>query len=665
MINRKEVFGVGESLAVLEMKSVGLDFTTDLSVAKFRTTLYSCCVIVHSELHPPAPKRSPDSSFVPIYRDYGEWINRVWRMKSSLLCRLLHKKNNGGIMLKTLFNPPDASGGKKIFFVLIASFLLSSPCLAGEWNLTGSLNQGRECFCSVKLDDGRILVAGGYNSGPLSSCEIYNPNTGQWSPTDSMNYARMHFSLTKLSNGKILATAGSGINGSLCGMKSEIFDPLTEIWSQVTTLNCSRDYHSAVLLQNGKVLVVGGDNANDYKGCEIYDPQTNEWTLTGFCIYQKVDHTLELLPDGRVMAIGGGNSNYEHCEIYDPNTEIWTEIDDLNEPRYSHTSHLLPNGNVMAIAGAPSPYRSSCEIYDFQTQQWSFTDSLEIGRTGHCSETLLNNKILVMGGSPGWANMSCEIYNPITNQWQTATSLNYPKYNFSTEILNDERVLAIRGWCEIYTWNYQPIVSQPQGPSQGTTGDALIFSVTASDPDNDSIAVRIDWGNGEISDWTELQPSGSTFELSHSWAEPGVYQVRAQVADQWYFLNEQCHNSLSYWTGPTIITITGNAVDPSPHSLEPMLYIYPNPFNDYTTISFSVTQSSSIVSIEIYNIKGQKIRTLECDESLVTKAPMYRDYSITWDGTDDNNLPVESGIYFYKLMIGNEEIACKKMLLLK
>ena len=455
---------------------------------------------------------------------------------------------------------------KKIFFYSTVFFvLLSSPCLAGEWNLTGSLNQGRECFCSVILDDGRVLVAGGYNSGKLSSCEIYNPNAGQWTTTDSMNYARTNFSLTKLVDGKVLATAGSGINGSLAGIKSEIFNPSTEAWGQVATLNDGRSSHRAILLQSGKVLVVGGDHDNYCKNCEIYDPETNEWTLTGSCIYPKDSHTLELLPDGRVMAIGGGNSSYEHCEIYDPDTEIWTEIASLNEPRYSHTSHLLPNGDVMAIAGAPSPYRSSCEIYDFQTQEWTFADSLEIGRTCHCSKLLLNNKILVMGGqgeTGSGSGYSCEIYNPITNLWQTEVSMNHTRSNFISEILLNEQVLVTGGNCfpvpsEIYTWNYTPIVSQPQGPNQGIIGEELIFSVTATDPDSDSISVRIDWGDDEFSQWTGLEPSGATFELSHSYAQYGNYEIRAQTADQWYFLNELCHNSISEWSEPLIVNING------------------------------------------------------------------------------------------------------------
>jgi len=769
---------------------------------------------------------------------------------------------------------------KKIFFALIVFLLLSSPCLAlGEWDLTGSLNQGREGFCSVKLDDGRILVAGGSaNCVELFSCEIYDPNTGQWTTTDSMNYARSGFSLTKLVDGKILATGGFGYD--VAGISAEIFDSETELWSEPIMLNYSRWRHRAILLQNSKVLIVGGDSANDYKGCELYEPITETFILTGFCSYPKFDHALELLPDGQVMAIGGGNSSYEHCEIYNPDTEIWTEIASLNQSRHSHTSHLLSNGNIMAIAGAPSPYRSSCEIYDFTTEEWTFADSLEIGRTGHCSESLLNGKNLTMGGVSDQigTDMTCEIYDYEINEWQIAASFNASYYNFSSEILNDERVLVMKVCSELYTWNYTPQVSQPQGANTGIIGEILTFSVTATDPDNDSIAVRIDWGDDEISNWTELEPSGTEFEFCYAWTEPGIYQVRAQTADQWYFLNEECHNSLSGWSNPVIITIFGipqieisadslnfgtvyigedstktitisnlgngtliadahtntneYSVSPANFNIEPgetlnveitfaptyegiitdtlvissndpenpeiqieligegelgipQIFVstdslnfgsvfigsdsllalsvsnlgyglltanahtntdeysvspssfnlesgsiqrinvtfsptyegiitdtltilsndpenpeykisligegqiqvstenyelqitnyelgnHPNPFNPATIIYF-FAENAENAEIVIYNIKGQKIRILGNLES-ASLSPYYADgvgysiksYSISWNGKDDKNQPVGSGIYFYKLMIGNEEIACKKMLLLK
>ncbi len=85
---------------------------------------------------------------------------------------------------------------------------------------------------------------------------------------------------------------------------------------------------------------------------------------------------------------------------------------------------------------------------------------------------------------------------------------------------------------------------------------------------------------------------------------------------------------------------------------------YPNPFNPETTISFSVAQTSSFVNLEIFNLKGQKVKLL------VNETLSAGQRSVVWDGTDENNRPVSSGIYFYKLKVGNFEQS-KKMLLLK
>ncbi|MCF7906979.1 T9SS type A sorting domain-containing protein [Patescibacteria group bacterium] len=468
--------------------------------------------------------------------------------------------------------------------------LLSVPCFGGEWNLTGSLNQNRQEFQSVLLNDGRVLIAGGFSSGPLSSCEIYDPITGIWTTTDSMYCHRYEFSLTKLPNGKILATGGFNYGVGPSTKIGEIYDPDTETWTTTGELNYFRGEHRAVLLPNEKVLIVGGDSQNNYQGCEIYDGETEIFALTGFCIYQKVKHTLELLDDGRVMAIGGGNSSYEHCEIYDPNTEIWTEIESLNESRYGHTSHLLSNGNVIAIAGRwGNNYNNSCEIYDFATEQWTFTDSLLIGRTCHQSQRLLNDKIIAFSGMGPGAPLSGEIYNP-QNGWQNIANFLGCYENSSSEVLQDERVLAIRGNVnEIYTWNYMPFFDSPNpiGGNAWGIGEEVEFSITPSDPDQDSISVRFNWGDGNITQWTELVASGTTLTFSHSWGEEGNYNVRAQVRDQWHLLNPECHNSISDWSNPVIISITGT----------PVIEIDSNPIN----FGQVLVGSDSTVSIFISN----------------------------------------------------------------
>ncbi len=84
---------------------------------------------------------------------------------------------------------------------------------------------------------------------------------------------------------------------------------------------------------------------------------------------------------------------------------------------------------------------------------------------------------------------------------------------------------------------------------------------------------------------------------------------------------------------------------------------YPNPFNPETSISFNV-KSDEQVSIEIYNLKGQKIKTLVNDK---VKAGNHK---VIWKGDDDNGKPAASGVYFYRMKSGRYT-SSRKMILLK
>ena len=85
---------------------------------------------------------------------------------------------------------------------------------------------------------------------------------------------------------------------------------------------------------------------------------------------------------------------------------------------------------------------------------------------------------------------------------------------------------------------------------------------------------------------------------------------------------------------------------------------FPNPFNNQTTIKFSLKNNSK-VDLSIYNIKGQKIKTLTNND--FTKGS----HSIIWNGDDDFGKPVSSGIYLYKLNINNKTETLKKCILVK
>ena len=85
---------------------------------------------------------------------------------------------------------------------------------------------------------------------------------------------------------------------------------------------------------------------------------------------------------------------------------------------------------------------------------------------------------------------------------------------------------------------------------------------------------------------------------------------------------------------------------------------YPNPFNPTTTISFSVAQTSSFVTLGIYNLKGQKIKKFEIRN---LKSGIN---NIVWNGDDNNGKAVSSGVYYYKLQV-DKFFQTKKMVLIK
>ncbi len=86
---------------------------------------------------------------------------------------------------------------------------------------------------------------------------------------------------------------------------------------------------------------------------------------------------------------------------------------------------------------------------------------------------------------------------------------------------------------------------------------------------------------------------------------------------------------------------------------------YPNPFNPSTSIRYLVGgDGPAKVSLRIYNVAGQLVRTLIDEE----KFP--GEYEKIWNGKDENNEDVASGVYFYKLNV-SDYVETKKMVLLK
>lgn len=84
---------------------------------------------------------------------------------------------------------------------------------------------------------------------------------------------------------------------------------------------------------------------------------------------------------------------------------------------------------------------------------------------------------------------------------------------------------------------------------------------------------------------------------------------------------------------------------------------YPNPFNPATTFDYAVSQHS-FVSLKVYNLLGQEVRTLVSEDKGIGV------YKAEWDGRDNVGREVPSGMYMYKMIAGSFA-ETKKMLLLK
>jgi hypothetical protein len=92
--------------------------------------------------------------------------------------------------------------------------------------------------------------------------------------------------------------------------------------------------------------------------------------------------------------------------------------------------------------------------------------------------------------------------------------------------------------------------------------------------------------------------------------------------------------------GPKIVT--GGDEGTLPRQTE-LLQNYPNPFNPATRIQFNLERPEK-VRLEVYNILGQKVRTMLAGEEFGAGP-----YTFSWDGRDDRGVAVSSGTYFYQL----------------
>ncbi|MGH9845743.1 MAG: kelch repeat-containing protein [Blastocatellia bacterium] len=370
------------------------------------------------------------------------------------------------------------------------------------WSATGALGAARSQHTATLLTDGKVLVAGGIVScTPMcqttDTTELYDPATGMWSKTGTLPDPLGNHAAVRLQNGKVLVIGGYSRSGVLL-RSANLYDPATGAWTPTGNLSNARQFHTAVLLPNGKVLVTGGlllasGRFTPTNTAELYDPATGMWSNTGAMNVPRQAHTMTLLASGKVLVATGSNTNLnappfltpvKSCELYDPATGVWTLTGELALPRTTPTATLLPSGKVLLAGGTDNNTSedptNKAELYDPASGQWSATGNMTAARDLAADALLSNGKVLLAGGYGNQLALlkAADLYDPATGTWSAASEIGKVRVGHTATLLNNGKVLVAAGYDDFDT--AAAFTSAELYTSDGATVGALASVSAAS-----------------------------------------------------------------------------------------------------------------------------------------------------------------------------------------
>ena len=189
-----------------------------------------------------------------------------------------------------------------------------------SWQEAPPLATDRASQTAQLLDDGRVLVAGGSgaNSGvpEYRDAVLFDPASNSWKATQPMVAPRHLPQSVRLLDGRVLVAGGivlGDASNNQMTTVTEIYDPDTNQWTRAADLNYTRYSFNLILLKDGRVLAINGANRWDnnwdentfVRDIELYDPKADEWTVIGSLPQPTANATGVLLPNGNVWVAGG------------------------------------------------------------------------------------------------------------------------------------------------------------------------------------------------------------------------------------------------------------------------------------------------------------------------------------------------------------------------
>ncbi len=337
------------------------------------------------------------------------------------------------------------------------------------------LTAPRRGHSATRLDDGRVLVAGGSmhvsaergavcdfdDPCSLASAEILDPAAMSATPVAPMPGPREQHCAAAIPGGVLVA--GGYLLGGACLRAHGTavrWDLATGAWHEASSV-AGALAPSLTPLADGQVLLAGGMTDEVVATAQRWDPRRGGWAAAAALHGVRYLHAAAALSDGRVLVAGGlamgpdGLVALASAEIYDPVADTWTETGALHAARAEHSLTALPGGAALAIGGYGDEERLLDEVerWDPSTGRWSRLDPIRYARVGHTATRLPGGRVLVIGGMAGYFSpdeprpprVEAEIFDPATRRFTIADGLATPRWGHTATRLGDGRVLVIGG----------------------------------------------------------------------------------------------------------------------------------------------------------------------------------------------------------------------------
>ena len=449
-------------------------------------------------------------------------------------------------------------------------------------------------------------------------------------------------------------------------------------WNQAE-LNPNRHYvlHEG-LDPNGPVILSDMRIITQYQVCDIQTPHyytihweddscsgkiyaeiplNTGWNLISLPIVPLDSSLSSLFPTAQIAY--EYNGQYLETSKLDPGKGYWVKVPSattaaiIGEPVSGCSSALALGWNLMGAANCTvipqtTPSGLISGIFDFNGSYQSATQ-LSAGFGYWVKADTACNFNLTCGAPKEFSGNNPQKARPLTIRAKSASS---------DAVSESDVIIGVGSHDEVYS-------APPDAPwysvklelyREGWDGPYYEDIRTDTGIDNSWIIALNSRGNMSpresadiVLSWNIEEMGNGLYQLHEGFAAGGVALINDMHSIKEYRIKQS--DSLQYFT---VILKSAAANLPNAFHLENN---FPNPFNPATTIEYSLRNQAD-VKLSIFNVLGQKVR------ELVNESQTAGIHRVIWDGTDASGTVVSTGIYLYRMQVG-DLAETRKMVLIK